>query len=88
MPWGAVCGLSARADLPLPLTKWANGPGDLRLGLPIAGIWMVNNNSASLLLSTYCVPGFWQTSLHAIIPHPGGGHGFISWSQTKPQEVH
>lgn len=58
MPRGAGCGLSARADLPLPLTNQANGPGDLRLGLPSAGFWTVNNNSASLLLRTYRVSVF------------------------------
>lgn len=31
---------------------------DLRLGLPSAGFWTVNNNSASLLLRTYCVSVF------------------------------
>lgn len=58
MPWGAGCGLSALADLPRHLLTGRMALGGLRLSLPIAEFWMVNNNSASLLLSTYCVPGF------------------------------
>lgn len=54
---GALCPLGVRAGLALPLINCTSGQGDLRLGFSTAGLCKINNNSASLLLSTYYVLG-------------------------------
>lgn len=84
IPGGMSRGAAGRSAL--TLINRASGPARSGLGFRGAGLWKASSDSASLLSSSYWMPGFGTSvSSHAIPPHPGGGHGPLSWrNRRKP----